>query len=1030
MQLSALAINRPVATTLLALAVALLGCLAFTQLSVAPLPQVDFPTISVQAELPGASPETMAATVATPLERSLGQIAGVTEMTSQSSQGSTRITLQFDINRNIDGAARDVQAALNAARSLLPTGLPSNPTYRKVNPGDAPIMILALTSESMTKGQMYDVASTVLAQKLSQVEGIGQVSLGGSSLPAVRVELNPNALNKLGVSTEEVRAAIATTNPYRPKGVLENDERHWQIEANDQARHAADYAPLVIAYRNGAAVRLADVAEVNDSVQDLRNMGLANGKPAVLIILSRQPGANIIETVNRVRALLPALSASIPTAIDLTVTLDRTPTIRASLHDVERTLVIAVALVVMVVLLFLRNARAALIPSVAVPLSLLGTFAIMYLAGFSLDNLSLMALTVATGFVVDDAVVVAENIMRHIENGVPPRQAAIEGAREVSFTVLSMSLSLIAVFIPILMMGGVIGRLFREFGVTLASAVAVSLLVSLTVTPMMAGRLLRERAVTTRGAWAMRGERFANGLRHGYGRSLDVALRHPLITILLLLATITLNIYLYTSISKNFFPQQDTGRLVGNIQADQSISFQAMRDKLQSFVDIVRQDPAVDTVVAFTGSSQKNTGIMFIGLKPVAERKMSADKVIGRLRGKVARVPGANLFLQTVQDIRMGGRPSASQYQYTLQADSIDELRTWGPRIKNLLAQSPQLADVNIDQFDKGVQTTLVIDRDAASRLGLSSKLIDATLNNLFGQRQVSTIYNPMNQYRVVMEAAPPFLQNPETLNSTYIIAPGGMQVPLAAFSHVEATSAPLVVNHQGQLPSSTLSFNLPAGVSLSEATTAISDAMRSSGAPGTLSGGFQGSAKLFQESLATQPLLILAALLAVYIVLGMLYESLIHPLTILSTLPSAGVGALLALLLLKMDFTIIALIGVILLIGIVKKNAIMMIDFALDAQRQRGMDARSAIREASLLRFRPIMMTTLAALFGALPLALGTGDGAELRQPLGVAVVGGLLLSQLLTLYTTPVVYLYLERIREWGVRRRQQTLGITTQP
>lgn len=1015
MSLSETFINRPVATTLLALGIVLSGVIAFTLLPVAALPQVDFPTISVQASLPGASPETMAATVATPLERSLGLIAGVTEISSSSSLGSTRITLQFDLDRNIDGAARDVQAAMNAARSLLPTGLPSNPVYRKVNPADAPIMILSLTSESMSRGQMYDAASTILAQKISQLKGIGLVTVGGSSLPAVRVSLNPSALNKYGIGAEDVRAAIFATNANRPKGSLENGDRRWQILANDQAKTAAEYLPTIVAYRNGAPIRLADIAQVADSVQDIRNAGLVNGKPAVMLILNRQPGANIIETVDQVKQLLPLLRASIPAAITLSVASDRTPTIRASLRGVEHTLLISIALVVLVVFLFLRDIRAALIPSVAVSVSLIGTFGVMYLAGFSLNNISLMALTVGVGFVVDDAVVMLENISRHIENGVAPFKAAVQGAREVSFTVLSMSLSLVAVFIPILLMGGVVGRLFREFAITLSAAILVSLVVSLTVTPMMCARLLRPHSKSPPGRLYKFSERIFNALLNGYRVSLDWALAHGRIMMLVLLATVCLNVYLYTVIPKGFFPQQDTGRLMGAIQADQSISFQAMRDKLATFVNIVSQDPAVDSVVGFTGGGQVNTGRMFVGLKPLAERQISADKVIARLRGKLGHEPGANLFLQSVQDISVGGRAGNAQYQYTLQADGIDELRTWEPRIRQELRSLPQLTDVNTDQQNKGVQTSLTIDRDAAARLGLTQRLIDTTLNDLFGQRQVSTIYNPLNQYRVVMEAAPQYLQSPEALKDVFFIAPGGLQVPLAAFARWEETATPLAINHQGQFAASTISFNLPVGVSLSDATREIENVMAKIGVPASVHGSFQGTAKAFQMSLANQPLLILAALVAVYLVLGMLYESYIHPITILSTLPSAGVGAILALLAFKMDFSIIAMIGVILLIGIVKKNAILMIDFALESERQRGLNPRDAIYEACLLRFRPIMMTSMAALFGALPLALDSGMGAELRQPLGISIVGGLILSQLLTLYTTPVVYLYLDRFRLW---------------
>jgi multidrug efflux pump len=1033
MSLSETFINRPVATTLLALGIVLSGVIAFTLLPVAALPQVDFPTISVQATLPGASPETMAATVATPLERSLGIIAGVTEISSSSSLGSTRITLQFDLDRNIDGAARDVQAAMNATRNLLPTGLPSNPIYRKVNPADAPIMILSLTSDTMSRGQMYDAASTILAQKISQLQGIGLVTVGGSSLPAVRVSLNPSALNKYGIGVEDVRTAIVATNANRPKGSLENGDQRWQILANDQAKTAAEYLPTIVAYRNSAPVRLADIAQVNDSVQDIRNAGLVNGKPAVMLILNRQPGANIIETVDQVRKLLPVLRASIPAAITLSVASDRTPTIRASLEGVEHTLLISIVLVVLVVFLFLRDVRAALIPSVAVSVSLIGTFGVMYLAGFSLNNISLMALTVATGFVVDDAVVMLENISRHIENGVAPFKAAVQGAREVSFTVLSMSLSLIAVFIPILLMGGVVGRLFREFAITLSAAILVSLFVSLTVTPMMCARLLRPRSESSQGRFYRLNERFFNALLNGYRVSLDWALAHGRIMLFVLLATVCLNIYLYTVIPKGFFPQQDTGRLTGNIQADQSISFQAMRDKLATFVNIVGQDPAVDSVVGFTGGGQLNTGRMFVGLKPLAERQLSADKVIARLRSKLAHEPGANLFLQSVQDISVGGRASNAQYQYTLQADGIDELRTWEPIIRQALRSLPQLADVNTDQQDKGKQTSLIIDREAVAQLGLTQRLIDTTLNDLFGQRQVSTIYNPLNQYRVVMEAAPQYLQSPEALKDVFLIAPGGLQVPLASIARWEETATPLAINHQGQFAASTISFNLPIGVSLSDATREIENVMAKIGVPTSVHGSFQGTAKAFQMSLANQPLLILAALVAVYLVLGILYESYIHPITILSTLPSAGVGAILALLAFKMDFSIIALIGVILLIGIVKKNAILMIDFALEAERHRGLNPRDAIYEACLLRFRPIMMTTMAALFGALPLALGSGMGAELRQPLGISIVGGLILSQLLTLYTTPVVYLYLDRFGLWCQKtwkQRSQVKSLETAP
>ncbi len=1016
---SKLFIDRPVATTLLTVGVALAGALAFRLLPVSPLPQVDFPTISVQANLPGASPETMAATVATPLERALGRIAGVTEMTSSSSLGNTRVTLQFDLSRDIDGAARDVQAAINAARVLLPSSLPNNPTYRKVNPADAPIMILALTSPTMTQGQMYDAASTILAQKLSQVEGVGQVTVGGSSLPAVRVELNPTALNKYGIGTEDVRNAITTANANRPKGMVEEDDRHWQIYANDQAKKAADYLPLIVAYRNGAPVRLPDVATVVDSVQDLRNAGMANGKPSVLLIINRQPNANIIETVDRVNALLPSLRASIPAAIDLNVAMERTSTIRASLRDTGNALAIAVGLVILVVFLFLRNGRATLVPAVAVPVSLVATFGIMYLAGFSVNNFTLMALTIATGFVVDDAIVVLENTMRHVERGMSPYEAAVKGAREVGFTVLAMSISLVAVFIPILLMGGIVGRLFREFAITLSAAILVSLVVSLSTSPMMCARLLRPAAERRPNRASLALERFGAWVLRGYRASLAWSLRFAPVVLLVLVATVGLNVWLYINIPKGFFPTQDTGRLVGGIQADQSISFQAMRGKLTSFMRIIQDDPAVENVVGFTGGAQRNSGFMFIVLKPLKERKESADQVIARLRPKLAREPGASLFLNPVQDFRMGGRTSNATFQYTLQADDLAELRAWEPKIRAAMSNLPELADVNTDTQDKGLQTSLVIDRDAASRLGVTARMVDTTLNNLFGQRQVSTIYEKLNQYRVVMEASPEWWQSPETLSNVYVSTSNGTQVPLSAFAKYGPTSTPLGVNHQGQFVASTVSFNLPENVSLSQATRAIDQELLRIGVPASIRGTFQGTARAFQSSLSSQPWLILAALLTVYIVLGVLYESFVHPITILSTLPSAGVGALLALKAFNTEFSIIAFIGVILLIGIVKKNAIMMIDVALAGERERGLSTRDAIFEACLVRFRPIMMTTMAALLGALPLALSAGDGAEMRRPLGIAILGGLALSQLLTLYTTPVVYLYLDRLRLWGLAR-----------
>jgi multidrug efflux pump len=1025
MNVSAPFIRRPVGTSLLALALLLAGALAFNFLPVAPLPQVEFPVISVGAGLPGASPETMASAVATPLERQFGRIAGVNQMTSTSQLGSTSIVLQFDLNRNIDAAGRDVQAAINAARSQLPANLPGNPTYRKVNPADAPILILALTSDTQTLPQMYDAADSILSQKLAQVDGVGQVFVGGGARPAIRAELNPTLLNKLGVGLDTVRTALGSANANRPKGELADAVNAWTVDDTDQIFSADDYRKQIISYKNGAPVRLGDVGDVQASVEDTHVIGLANAKPAVLIIVFRQPGANIIATVDRVIEALPLLKTSISPAIDVSVVMDRTTTVRASVHDIEITLLISVVLVILVVFAFLRTVRATIIPSVAVPLSLIGTFGVMYLLGYSLDNLSLMALAISTGFVVDDAIVVLENITRYLEQGMQPVAAAFRGAREIGFTVLSMSTSLVAVFIPILLMGGIVGRLFREFAVTLSIAIGVSLLVSLTTTPTMCAKFLRAQQHDEKHGPIYRLNEWAfDTVLKGYRHSLGWVLRHQPLTLLITIATACLSVYLYIIVPKGFFPQQDTGRIVGSVQAAQDISFQAMKGKMSQFVNLVMQDPAVQTIVGFAGGNTAyNNGRMFITLKPLNERKMTADQVIARLRRKLAVVPGATLYMQSAQDLTIGGRQSQAQFQYTLQGENLQDLNNWSPRLLQKLRSLPQLRDVNTDQQDKGLEQNVIVDRDTASRLGIAAADIDNALYDAFGQRQVSIMYRSLNQYHVVMEVAPQYAQSPDALNNIYVRSSNGNAVPLSAFAHFGPSNTPLAVNHQGQYPSVTISFNLAPGVSLGQATQIIEQAQRAINFPTSISASFQGTAAAFQSSLSSEPLLILAALLAVYIVLGMLYESFIHPITILSTLPSAGVGAILALLLTGNELNVIGMIGIILLIGIVKKNAIMMIDFALDAERKEGKSPVDAIHEACLLRFRPIMMTTAAALLGGLPLAVGTGVGSELRRPLGITIVGGLIVSQMLTLFTTPVVYIYLDRLRWWASRRHRES-------
>ena len=1014
MNISAPFIRRPVATSLLALGVLMAGVLAYTRLPVAPIPQVEYPVISVSAGLPGASPETMASSVATPLERQFGRIAGVNQMTSTSQLGSTNVTLQFDLSRNIDAAARDVQAAINASLGQLPANLPTRPNWRKQNPADAPIMIVSLTSETVPLPRMYDVADSILAQKLSQVPGIGQVFVGGGARPAVRAEVNPTLLSKLGVGVEQVSRALSAANANHPKGEIANAINAWQITDNDQLFKADEYKNIIVASHGTGIVRLQDVADVEDSVEDIRNAGLANGKPAVLMIIFRQPGANIIDAVDRVKGLMPQLQASVPAAIHLDVVLDRTITIRSSVRDIQITLVISIVLVVLVVFAFLRSLRATFIPSVAVPLSLVGTFGVMYLLGYSVDNLSLMALAISTGFVVDDAIVVIEDITRHMEQGMGPVQAAFRGASEIGFTVLSMSSSLVAVFIPILLMQGIVGRMFREFAVVLSTAITMSLLVSLTVTPMLCAKFLRPAGEKKHGKIYHASERGFDYLLMVYRGGLRWVLRFRFITLLVTIATAVLSVFLYIYVPKGFFPQQDTGRLGGSIQVAQDISFPALRDKMIQYVSILMTDRAVDTAVGFAGGNGvSNTGRMFITLKPLNQRKASADQIINRLRPKMAVVPGATLFLTAQQDLNIGGRFANAQFQYTLQSEDLNDLNYWAPRLLAKLRTLPELRDVNTDQQDKGLAAQVIVDRDTASRLGISPAQVDAALYESFGQAQVSTMYKQLNQYHVVMEVDPKLLPGTDALNNTYVKASNGTEVPLAAFTRYQPSNTSLQVNHQGQFPSATISFNLALGVPLGNAASVVEKAMRDIGMPASVTGGFQGTAAAFKDSLSNQPWLVLAALVTVYIVLGMLYESTIHPITILSTLPSAGVGAILAIWLTRNDLNVIAMIGILLLIGIVKKNAILMIDFAIQTERNGDLSPEEAIYQACLLRFRPIMMTTMAALLGGLPLAIGTGVGSELRRPLGIAIVGGLIVSQALTLFTTPVIYLYLDRAR-----------------